>query len=182
MVGSLADLSAFMEKQQHMMNDERESMESKMERMVAKMEHREAKMEQQRQETKAKLEQQEAKIEQQRQDTEQQRQYTEAKMEQQRQETERQRQANATLREQALLREQTQIAALQLRVQAMHAAQLLTDDELYSLEDIIADGCESAADGEEGDDRVTVGKMIALSERMAADGAFSRQLRRKFAQ
>ena len=46
----------------------------------------------------------------------------------------------------------------------MHAAQLLTDDELYSLEDIIADGCESAADGEGGDDRVTVGKMIALSE------------------
>ena len=78
------------------------------------------------------------------------------------------------------------MAALQSRVEALHAAhaaQLLADEELHSLEDIIADGCEAtAADGEGGDDRVTVGKMIALSERMAADGAFSRQLRRKFAQ
>ena len=74
------------------------------------------------------------------------------------------------------------MAALQSRVEALHAAhaaQLLADEELHSLEDIIADGCEAtAADGEGGDDRV--GKMIALSERTAADGAFSRQLRRKF--
>ena len=59
---------------------------------------------------------------------------------------------------------ESKVGALQLRVQALHAVQLLADEELYSLEG--------------GDDRVA--KMIALSERMAADGAFSRQLRRTF--
>lgn len=104
----------------------------------------------------------------------------EAKMEQQRQEMEQQRQDNTTkLREQVLLRELTQIAALQLRVQSLHAAQLLADEELYGLEDIIVDGCEvELADGGAGDGRVA--KMVALSERVAADGAFARQLRRKF--
>ena len=137
----------------------------------------EARMEAQRQETKAKLEQQEAKIEQQRQEME-------VKMEQQRQE-------NATLREQAMLREhqtleaklvaavESKVGALQSRVQVLYAAQLLADEELYRLEEIIADGCEAAAGGGEGGED-QVGKMIVLSERMAADGAFSLQLRRKF--
>ena len=124
----------------------------------------------------------------------------EAKMEQQEEEMERQSQESARLREQTQVaawqlhvREQalegklaaaveSKVGALQSRVEALHAAQLLTDDELYSLEDIIADGCEVmvASGGEGPEDRV--GKMIALSEMMAADGAFSRQLRRKFAQ
>ena len=121
-------------------------------------------------------------------------------MEQQEEEMERQSQESARLREQTQVaawqlhvREQalegklaaaveSKVGALQSRVEALHAAQLLTDDELYSLEDIIADGCEVmvASGGEGPEDRV--GKMIALSEMMAADGAFSRQLRRKFAQ
>ena len=69
---------------------------------------------------------------------------------------------------------QAQIAALQSRVQALHAAQLLTDEELYRIEDVIADGCEVG----DGGDRVA--QMLALSGRMAAEGAFARQLRRKF--
>ena len=73
---------------------------------------------------------------------------------------------------------QAQIAALQSRVQALHAAQLLTDEELYRIEDVIADGCEVDDGGDGGDDRVA--QMLALSERMAAEVAFVRQLRRKF--
>ena len=98
----------------------------------------------------------------------------EAKLEQQRQGAEQQSQENARLREQALATAavDSKVAALQLRVEALHVTQL------YSLEDIIADGCDGANEGEGGDDRVA--NMIALSERMASDGAFSRQLRRKF--
>jgi hypothetical protein len=94
---------------------------------------------------------------------------------------EHQRHENAKLRERALLREQALVVALQSRVQALHATQLLADEELYCLEDLIADGCEVLAvddGGDGGDDRVA--QMLALSERMAADGAFARQLRRKF--
>ena len=169
MGSSLAELSIFMKEQQQMLMEREGKIETRMEA--------------QRQETKAMLEQQqgniEAMLEQQRQE-----------MEQQRQATEQQRQENTQLREQALLREhealeaklvaavESKVGALQLRVQVLHTAQLLSDEELYSLEDVIADGCEAAPGGEGGDDRVT--KMIALSERMAADGAFSRQLRRTF--
>lgn len=131
----------------------------------------EAKAEKARQEAKAQKAEMEAKLEE-----------MEAKLEQQRQETEQQRQQNAKLREQALLREQTQIATLQSRVQALHAAQLLGDEELYRLEDIIVDGgcdIDDGAAGGEGGSRV-VAQMVALSGRMVADGAFARQLRRKF--
>ena len=99
----------------------------------------------------------------------------EAKLEQQRQETEQQRQQNAKLREQALL-----VAALQSRVQALHAARLLGDEELHRLEDIIVDGCDiDGGGGETGESRL-VAQMVALSGRVVADGAFARQLRRKF--
>ena len=98
----------------------------------------------------------------------------------------------ASVREQAILREhhaleaklvaavETKVGALQSRVQSLCATQLLADEELHGLEDIIVDGCEAnaAGGGDAGDDRVA--KMVALSERVAADGAFARQLRRKF--
>ena len=92
---------------------------------------------------------------------------------------EQEREQNMKLREQVLLRKQTQIAALQSRVQALHAAQLLTDEELHRIEDAIADGCElGAADSAGGGE---VARMVALSERVAVEGAFARQLRRKYA-
>ena len=74
----------------------------------------------------------------------------------------------------------SKVASLQSRVQSLHAApEQLSDEELYSLEDIIADSCEEdAGDGDGGDDRVA--KMVALSEKMTQGGAFARQLRRKF--
>jgi hypothetical protein len=55
----------------------------------------------------------------------------------------------------------------------LHAAKLLlADEELYVVEDIIAD--EDDADGR-------VAALITLSGKMAGDGAFARQLRRKYA-
>ena len=49
----------------------------------------------------------------------------------------------------------------------------------YRIEDAIADGCElGAAEGAGGGE---VEKMVALSERVAVEGAFARQLRRKYA-
>ena len=175
---SLTELSVFM-REQHQMLMEREG-------------KIEARMESERQETKAKLEQQEAKIEQQRQEME-------AKMEHHRQETERQRQENATLREQQReeieqLREQAkpqlardtvseeQLGALQLRLEVLHEARLLTDEELNSLEDAVVDCIEllpTAFATERGVDKVI--KMILVSERVGNDKTLARQLKRKFA-
>jgi len=67
------------------------------------------------------------------------------------------------------------VAALQARLEALHAAKLLADEELFALEDAVAD----ALDAPDGDGRAA--RMVALSARMAADAAFARQLRRKFA-
>ena len=81
------------------------------------------------------------------------------------------------LREQAAEakhREGAAAVGLQARLQAIHAAELLTEEQLYAIEDTIAD---SAADPD--DDRVS--QMVALSVRMAGDPALARQLRRKFA-
>lgn len=67
-----------------------------------------------------------------------------------------------------------QLTLLQSRLEALNAAKLLADEELFALEDAIADSVEAS----DGDDRTP--RMVALSGRMAADAAFSRQLRRKF--
>ena len=69
-----------------------------------------------------------------------------------------------------------QITALQARLEALHTAKLLADEELFVLEDAIVDALEAP------DDDGRVARMVALSVRMAADAAFSRQLRRKFIQ
>eukprot|EP01049_Picozoa_sp_SAG25_P013345 SAG25_NODE_2041_length_2005_cov_1.134837_2_plen_246_part_00 len=65
-----------------------------------------------------------------------------------------------------------QLPALQSRVEAMHAADLLSDDELFSIEDVIADlGLAS--------DDTRLGQLIMLSSRLVGDAALSRQIRRK---
>ena len=82
------------------------------------------------------------------------------------------------------------IAALQARLEALHAAKLLGDDELYALEDMVADYVEHKAsmggvvvtfemlNGNENASKLL--KLAALSESIAADGAFARQARRKY--
>ena len=75
-----------------------------------------------------------------------------------------------------------QLEALQLRLQVLHAGKLLNDDELFQLEDMIADSLE-ASDCETGDGGGggggEVAKLVALSGRMAGDAALARQLRRR---
>ena len=85
----------------------------------------------------------------------------------------------------------TQVVALQARLESLHAAKILSDEELYALEDVIADDAEAAlgegakggAQEEEEEEEAVQGgvsRMVALSGRMAGDAAFGRQLRRKF--
>ena len=64
------------------------------------------------------------------------------------------------------------LIALQSRLETLHGGKLLADEELYAVEDIIAE--EDDADGR-------VAALVALSGKMAGDGAFARQLRRKYA-
>ena len=63
------------------------------------------------------------------------------------------------------------LLALQRRLEALHVAELLGDQELHAVEDIIADSTEE-------EDRAAA--LVSLSATMAADGAFARQLRRKY--
>lgn len=58
------------------------------------------------------------------------------------------------------------LLALQRRLEALHSAKLLDTELLEVLEDSIADG--------------EVATLISLSATMVADGAFARQLKRKF--
>jgi len=66
-----------------------------------------------------------------------------------------------------------QLLALQSRLEVLHLSKLLTDTEMYKIEDIIVDGGET-----ETDERVDA--MLSLSSRVVANAAFARQLRRKY--
>ena len=81
-----------------------------------------------------------------------------------------------------------QLAALQSRLEKLHATKLLSEDELYSVEDSIGDYIElkasvSSITAEMVHANRVVGTVLtlcALCEGLAADGAFARQLKRKF--
>ena len=80
-----------------------------------------------------------------------------------------------------------QIASLGARLEALHAAQLLSDEELFTLEDTVADYVElqssmgvitlEAAHAIRAADKLV--KLVALSEGIEVDRSFARQLRRK---
>ena len=122
----------------------------------------------------------EAQMEEQRREMEQQRQELEAKAEQQRQEMEKRLHDTKPQRASEAITE-GQLEALQARVQTLHEAKLLSEDELVCLEDIVADCIEvlPTADVQERSVQQTV-RMSQLSEKMAADVSLARQLRRKF--
>lgn len=94
-----------------------------------------------------------------------------------------------TLREQARIRtaseaiSEEQLEALQSRLVALHEAKLLTDEESDTAEDITIDCLELLAKAPmttlENPAVDKVRTMIVLSEKVAADRAFARQLRRK---
>ena len=81
-----------------------------------------------------------------------------------------------------------QVEALTARLQALHAAQMLSDDELFAVEDCVADFLEAKASyGVLTLEAVhahralsKVHKLLALGEGMSDDAMFARQLRRKF--
>jgi hypothetical protein len=141
--------------------------------------HLESKLEQQKRELEGKLERQreesEGKLEQQRQESE-------AKVEQQRQMIES-LQAQLAARPQPAMEviDEQQLAALQSMLQAMHGSKLLTDDELFSIEDAIVDCVEAMPTaGASASEVEKVAKMLLVSSKVASDGTLARQLRRKF--
>ena len=71
-----------------------------------------------------------------------------------------------------------ELVALQARLEALHSAKLLSDDERDAIEDIIADGSDDVTIGD-GDGSDAVSEILALSSKMVADRAFARQLRRR---
>ena len=83
-----------------------------------------------------------------------------------------------------------QVQALEARLEALHAAQLISDDELFVLEDCIADFLEAKATfglelvtAEVASAHRAVGKvhkLVVLSEGVPRDPMLARQLRRKF--
>jgi hypothetical protein len=113
----------------------------------------------------------------------------EAKLEAQKEETEVQRQEAEAYKKVAAAKvcvSEAQPEALQARLDALHQAELLTDDEVYTLEDCVADfiGCRSSATvaaAEMGAAAEKAKKLVGLSEGVAKDGMLARQLRRKFA-
>ena len=127
-----------------------------------------------------------------------QRQELEAKLE----EKERESKAEiARLREEMNLQQREAITAdelfaLQARLEALHAAQLLADEELHLVEDLCADFVELqaavpnggvltqntiySAVGHSYAAAVKLHKLVRQSASMGSDGAFARQLKRKF--
>ena len=85
-----------------------------------------------------------------------------------------------------------QLAALQARLESLHAAQLLTEEEFFALEDLCADFLEvqASASGVLTHELVysnpafgeaaKLAQLIVVSEGLASDAGFARQARRKF--
>jgi hypothetical protein len=83
-----------------------------------------------------------------------------------------------------------QLRMIQSRLEALHAAQLLSDDEFFVLEDLCADIVElesSLPGGQLTMEMVQTNplatkacKIAALSQRLESDVSFARQLRRKY--
>eukprot|EP01052_Picozoa_sp_SAG31_P027072 SAG31_NODE_2503_length_5594_cov_1.758326_7_plen_243_part_00 len=123
---------------------------------------------------------------------------TDAKLEAQRNETEKLRQEIFDLERRLLQQSLTlhevisvaQVEALLARLAAMHRAQLLIDDELFAIEDMVADFAEARAafsvvTMEVVAHNAVVGKvhkLLVLNESIPGDAMLVRQLRRKFLQ
>ena len=112
-----------------------------------------------------------------------------AKLEEQKAQTQQQQAEALKVRELASAMScvsEGQLELLQTRLDALHQAKLLTDDEIDELEDCVADyiDCRSSLNpvaAEIGTAAEKVKKMVGLSEGIGKDGMLARQLRRKFA-
>ena len=126
----------------------------------------------------------ETKLDQQRHETQQVRHDMETKLDEQRHETCKQ-QVREVASAMSCVSE-AQMELLQTRLDALHQAKLLTDDEIAALEDCVADyiDCRSSLNpvaAEIGAAAEKVKKMVGLSEGIGKDGMLARQLRRKLA-
>lgn len=108
--------------------------------------------------------------------------HLETKLEQQRHEIEQLRARVAALPQPAVeVIDEDQITALQSRLQSLHEAKLLTDDELFSLEDAVVDCVEVLPTASaSASEVVKVRKMMLVSSKVGSDSTLARQLRRKF--
>lgn len=79
--------------------------------------------------------------------------------------------------------DEEQLGALQSRLQSMHEAKLLTDEEMLSAEDATIDCIElmTKAPTTPATDATVdrAATMVLLSEKVVADSSFARQLRRR---
>ena len=78
-----------------------------------------------------------------------------------------------------------QLERLQARFDALHQAKLLTNDEIFALEDRLTDFIEcrssvTVSPGEMGAAAESVRKLVGICEAVSKDGMLARQLRRKF--
>lgn len=168
--GSFSEVAVFMEKQQRVHMEQRREADAKFE---AERKELEAKLESQRKEFEAKLEAQRRELEAK----------LEAKLEAQRIALEAKSEAHLEKRRhetQAQARE-CKVTALQLRLELLSDSQLLQDEELSAVEDTIADAIgATTTEYEEASTWDCVMQMVRLSEGIASEKMFARQLRRKF--
>jgi hypothetical protein len=185
---NLMEVSAFMTEQlRAQMTEQRAHDNAQQAKLETWRQELEGKLEKQRAEMEAKLERQRAEIEAQRQEYE-------AKLEAQRQEMEakleKQREGClATLEAHRLDAKNyvsdAQLDSVQERLDSLHQAKLLSDDEMFSLEDTLAHfiKCRSSvtvAPGETGAAADRVRQLVGMCEGVSKDGMFARQLRRNF--
>ena len=108
---------------------------------------------------------------------------TEAKLE-----ASRMREAEAKLLGKMEAQKFREVSVLQVRLEALHSAKLLTDEEMFAMEDIIADSFDDQdhEDEDDGGSRVVacekVTSLVTLSGRIASNASFARQVRRKYVQ
>ena len=179
---SLMEVSTFMTEQLKAVA----RMEARMDKQASEAR---ADMEAQRLETRRLASEAKAEMEAQRLESRKQAAEAKAEMDEQRRQTEQQRQEVQQVREIASAKgcvSEGQLEMLQTRLDALHEAKLLTDDEVGALEDCVADyiDCRSSLNPvatEIGAAAEKVKKMVGLSEGMGKDGMLARQLRRKFA-
>ena len=126
----------------------------------------------------------ETKLDEQRHETQQVRHEMETKLDEQRQETCKQQVREVQLASAMSCVSEAQLELLQTRLDALHQAKLLSDDEIGGLEDCIADYVDCCSSLNPATVEIVaaaekVKKMVGLSERVGKDGMFARQLRRK---
>ena len=169
--GSFAEMAAFFREERAQFREERAQFEAKLDAQRAQFE---AKLDAERAQCDAKLDAQrqawEARLETQRQELEK---ACAAKLEAQRQSCE--------LRFEHCRALEARELRLQARFEDLHASKLLSDDELYILENLVVDNLEESAIASEGGEcHSIVGSLVRLSERVASDAGLARQLRRKY--